>query len=91
MSFDIFFQPCRFKGLAVEKKNLFTGEVQPVLANEPFVFRRGRPSATLQEVSACTEVAITPALRRGWFEMPARTTPDHAVHRWRHGQRAHGR
>src|SRR2546429_9518843 len=35
MRFDIFFQPCCFGSVAVEKKIPFTGEVQPVAANEP--------------------------------------------------------
>jgi len=35
VSFDIFFQPCRFTGSSVEQKNPFTGEVRSVLANEP--------------------------------------------------------
>ena len=35
MSFDIFFQPCRFRGTTVQKTNTFTGKVQSVLANEP--------------------------------------------------------
>jgi hypothetical protein len=35
MSFDIFFQPCRFSGELVTKKNLLTGEAKSVLHNEP--------------------------------------------------------
>lgn len=35
MSFDIFFQPCRFGGKKVKKKNPFTGKVQESLPNEP--------------------------------------------------------
>ena len=34
MSFDIFFQPCRFTGKPVEMKNLFTGEVQLTVPNQ---------------------------------------------------------
>jgi hypothetical protein len=35
MSFDIFFQPCRYGGTTVEKKNPFTGQVQSSLVDEP--------------------------------------------------------
>src|ERR1019366_5550534 len=35
MSFDIFFQPCRFSGGTVETKNPFSGEIQSNLLNEP--------------------------------------------------------
>jgi hypothetical protein len=35
MSFDIFFQPCRFTGSPVVKKNPFTGDPRSVLPNEP--------------------------------------------------------
>jgi hypothetical protein len=35
MSFDIFFQPCRFTGTAEIKKNPFTGEALSVPLNEP--------------------------------------------------------
>jgi hypothetical protein len=34
MSFDIFFQPCRFGGKPVKQKNPFTGEEQSVVPNE---------------------------------------------------------
>ena len=35
MSFDIFFQPCHFGAIPVEKRNPFTGETKPVLPVEP--------------------------------------------------------
>ena len=35
MSFDIFFQPCRFTGTQVVKTNPFTGESQSFPSNEP--------------------------------------------------------
>ncbi len=35
MSFDIFFQPCRYSGKSVTKKNPFTGQVQSVLESDP--------------------------------------------------------
>lgn len=35
MSFDIFFQPCRFTGTQVVKTNPFTGESQSFSSNEP--------------------------------------------------------
>jgi hypothetical protein len=35
MSFDIFFQPCRFCGGTVDMENPFTGQVQSVPFNEP--------------------------------------------------------
>lgn len=35
MSFDIFYQPCRFGAEPVEQKNPFTGEVQTVLPVKP--------------------------------------------------------
>jgi hypothetical protein len=35
MSFDIFYQPCRFGGEPVEQKNALTGKVESVLPNEP--------------------------------------------------------
>ncbi len=35
MSFDIFFQPCRFGGQPIEKRDRWTGKVRPVLPNEP--------------------------------------------------------
>ena len=35
MSFDIFFQPCRFGSQPIRKTNPFTGETQSVLPNEP--------------------------------------------------------
>lgn len=35
MSFDIFFQPCRFGGKPVKRKNPFTGEEQSAVPNEP--------------------------------------------------------
>ena len=38
----------------------------------PIILRwsRPRPSDKLLEASACTEVAISPAIRRGWNELP---------------------
>ncbi len=35
MSFDIFFQPCRFGATPVEKQNRLTGQTKPVLPIEP--------------------------------------------------------
>jgi hypothetical protein len=35
MSFDIFFQPCRYTGELVTKKNRLTGKVQSVVLSEP--------------------------------------------------------
>jgi hypothetical protein len=35
VSFDIFYQPCRFGAEPVEQKNPFTGEVQTVLPVKP--------------------------------------------------------
>lgn len=35
MSFDIFFQPVRYSGKTLKKKNPFTGQVQSVLESDP--------------------------------------------------------
>jgi hypothetical protein len=35
MSFDIFYQPCRFGDAPIKRKNPFTGDSQAVLPNEP--------------------------------------------------------
>lgn len=35
MSFDIFFQPCRYQSKRVQKKNPFTAEVQWVSVSDP--------------------------------------------------------
>jgi hypothetical protein len=35
MSFDIFYQPCRFGGKPVKRKNPLTGKVESVLPSEP--------------------------------------------------------
>jgi hypothetical protein len=35
MSFDIFFQPCRYTGSPIEKTNPFNGEVKWVIPDEP--------------------------------------------------------
>jgi hypothetical protein len=54
MSFDIFFQPCRYGDARVDVKNPFTGQVQSVPRNDPLTATDLSPASLREHWNSTT-------------------------------------